>query len=107
MPGRQRYICPVPVVWGQTWEALNRIWEMDFGRKSSPPPSLPPLDFERAPQLLLSGGWQSTVDWAEAHGCADLLPIPTGQNKYFEADDKWLDRLRRRRFKDGTPAAGV
>jgi hypothetical protein len=81
-----KFVCPLPPRWGDIYLALQETWEAS-GRPGDGPPV--PLilngwvvssDFDKHQR------WQDTVEWANQHGLAHLIPELSDSEEYLVAE---------------------
>lgn len=77
------YFCPMPQTWNDIYSSLIRVWELQ-GRDSSDKPPVPLIlaAWHETPGLAKLLRWRETIEWAEKHGCKDLIPELADDQKF-------------------------
>ena len=77
------FICPMPRKWNDVYTALLDVWR----KGGSKPQDKPPVPLILAawwdtPIIAKKVRWLETVKWAATHGCSQLVPELTEEEKF-------------------------
>jgi hypothetical protein len=77
------FICPVPMKWSDVYTSLLEVWRKD-GSKSDDKPPVPLIlaAWWYTPLLAKKVRWLETIEWARQHGCLELIPALTEEEKF-------------------------